>query len=79
MLAGNYDKIGRGNVDNIVETFPVLDVEVSCIDDLSKLTHKQQLNMKEAKFSGSATGEQCKVNYEYYALKNLPFGFYTVI
>lgn len=29
VLAGAYDKIGRGRVDNLVQTFPALNIEAS--------------------------------------------------
>ena len=30
VISGAYDKNGRGRVDNIVETFPILNMEAYC-------------------------------------------------
>ena len=83
VLAGAYDVFGRGRVDNIVQTFPALQLSVdvggSDITGSGYYNYEQAINMKLGEFSGAFSSEKCSVKYSYWALKNLPFAFYTSV
>jgi protein-glucosylgalactosylhydroxylysine glucosidase len=57
VLAGAYDVFGRGRVDNIVETFPALQLAVyfggSEITGGGYYNYEQGLNFKLGEFSGA--------------------------
>ncbi|MEF9924055.1 MAG: glycoside hydrolase family 65 protein [Muribaculaceae bacterium] len=77
VLAGCYDKYGRGGVSNFLNGFDMLNTSISIsgiplvrenISDFS-----QTLDMKEANFSGDfELKEKAKVNYSFRALRQLP-------
>lgn len=83
VLAGAYDVFGRGRVDNIVETFPALQLSVhvagSDVTSGGYYNYEQSLNMRLGEFAGAFSSEKCSVRYSYWALKNLPFAFYTSV
>lgn len=83
VLAGAYDVFGRGRVDNIVETFPALQLSVHVdghdVTSGGYYNYEQSLNMRLGEFSGAFSSEKCSVRYSYWALKNLPFAFYTSV
>lgn len=82
VLAGAYDVFGRGRVDNIVETFPALQLEIDYGYDITSggyYNYEQTLRLDTAEFQGAFSSDYCSVKYSYLALKNLPFAFYTSV
>jgi hypothetical protein len=77
VLAGAYDKIGRGRVDNLVQTFPALNMELYYNGDSSYHNYMQEVNMREGSMTHSFSTSQVSVEYTYYTLQNLPNVFYT--
>ena len=77
VLAGVYDKIGRGRVDNLVQTFPALNVEMSFGGKEDCYNFAQELRMDEGRMTNTFSGQSVSVSYTYYALRNLPFVFFT--
>ena len=81
VLAGAYDKYGRGRVDNIVETMNVMDMELFVngvkFPSFLSLNFKQYIDFKKAEFQGSySISNKASVSYNYKALKNAPTVFY---
>ena len=58
MLAGAYDKIGRGRVDNLVQTFPAMNMDINFNGDGSYTNYVQELNMKEGSMTHSLGNSQ---------------------
>ena len=80
VLAGTYDKMGRGRVDNIAETFSALNLGISFNGQgLSYYNYVQELNMKEGSMGHSMSSGTFSLSYKYYTLKNLPHIFYTEV
>ena len=77
VLAGVYDKIGRGRVDNLVQTFPALNLEFFFNGKNSYYNFAQEVKMNEGSMTHSFSGSSYSVSYTYYALRNLPFVFFT--
>ena len=78
ILGGLYDIYGRGRVSNFVHAVKMLDVELKIDgtrlkrDNITDYT--QTLDMAQAMFTGSFDyGEVAHVDYEYMALRHLPF------
>lgn len=81
VLAGAYDKYGRGRVDNIVQTMNVMDLELTIdgvrFPQLDLLNFRQYIDFKKAQFSGSySVFKKASVSYKYMALKNSPGTFF---
>jgi hypothetical protein len=81
VLAGAYDKYGRGRVDNIVQTMNVIDLDIKVngrgFDQANSNNYLQYVDFKKAEFSGSySAGSSASVTYKYSALKNSPSVFY---
>ena len=76
VLAGCYDKFGRGNVSNFLSGFNFLDTELY-IDgqkaDCGNISeYKQTLDMKNAVFSGSfEKGGAARIGYSFVSLRQL--------
>ncbi len=77
VLAGAYDKIGRGRVDNLVQTFPALNMELYYNGNSGYYNYVQELNMREGSMTHSLSSSQLSLSYTYYALQNLPNVLYT--
>lgn len=79
VLAGAYDKYGRGRVDNIVQTMNVMDMELS-VDGIhlpTSLNYRQYIDFKKAQFSGTySILNKSSVSYKYMTLKNSPGTFF---
>ena len=81
VLAGAYDRYGRGRVSNFLRSFNLLNSYLE-IDgkrigakDVSAFT--QTLDMKQASFTTSFSyGDKAVITYTYYSLRHLP---YTVL
>ena len=78
VLAGAYDLYGRGRVSNFLKSFNLLnmyvDIDGKRMDAAAVNNFEQTLNMQEASFTGSFTyANKAKVQYTYYALRQLPF------
>jgi len=56
-----------------------LSVGYSDVTEWGYYNYEQSLNLKNGEFSGAFSSELCSVKYSYWALKNLPFAFYTVV
>jgi len=81
VLAGAYDLYGRGRVSNFLRSFNLLnmylDIDGRRIDTKTAGNMKQELDMKNASFTGSLDYEdKAAVSYTYYSLRHLP---YTVL
>ena len=79
IMAGAYDKYGRGNVDNILMVINFMNVVLVVDKDtisLSNISHYQQsVHFKEGYFSGSFdVSDKLHLEYHIYALRHLPFG-----
>lgn len=77
VLAGAYDKYGRGRVDNIVETMNVMDMEVSVngvkFPPTAQMNYRQYIDFKRAEFTGTySILNKASVAYRYMALKSSP-------
>lgn len=82
VLAGAYDKYGRGRVDNIVETMNLMDMEVWVsgvrYPPLSQMNYRQYIDFKKGQFTGTySIQDKASVSYRYMALKNSPGTFYV--
>lgn len=78
VLAGAYDLYGRGRVSNFLRSFNLLnmylDIDGRRMDNRTATNLKQELNMKQARFTSSFTHEdKATVSYSYYSLRHLPF------
>lgn len=77
ILAGVYDRYGRGRTSNFLPSFNLLDLKMS-IDweevHASNISHfKQELNMQTGMFTGSFDFKDiASVEYSYCALRHLP-------
>ncbi len=81
VLAGAYDKYGRGRVDNIVQTMNVMNMEVSVdgvrFPKLELLNFRQYIDFKKAEFSGTySILDKASISYKYMTLKNNPGTFF---
>jgi trehalose/maltose hydrolase-like predicted phosphorylase len=81
VLAGAYDQYGRGRVSNFLRSFNLLnmtlDIDGRRLDKNSIQQFTQELNMREASFTGSFDhADKATVTYSYYSLRHLP---YTVL
>lgn len=78
VLAGSYDKFGRGRVSNFLNGFNMLNASIS-IDgttiNRSNISHfTQTLDMKKAMHTSSFSfGQKAEVTYSFLALRQLPF------
>ena len=77
ILAGVYDRYGRGRTSNFLPSFNLLDLRLTIgwikvnTDNISN--YQQQLDMKTGKFTGTFDFKDvAKVEYSYYALRHLP-------
>lgn len=84
VLAGSYDKYGRGRVSNFLNGFNMLNTSVSIDgksinrDNISSFT--QTLDMKQAMHTSHFSfGEKADVTYSYLALRQLPYCALLVI
>lgn len=78
ILAGVYDKYGRGRTSNFLPSFNLLDINLSIgweeVNALNISNFKQQLDMKTGVFTGSFNFKDiASVEYSYYALRHLPY------
>lgn len=78
VLAGAYDQYGRGRVSNFLRSFNLLnmtlDIDGQRIDRKNISNFSQDLNMREASFTGSFDqADKASISYTYYALRQLPF------
>ncbi|PSR54738.1 glycosyl hydrolase family 65 [Adhaeribacter arboris] len=78
VLAGAYDLYGRGRVSNFLRSFNLLnmylDIDGRRIDAKSATNLKQELNMRESKFTTTFDyADKATVTYTYYSLRHLPF------
>jgi protein-glucosylgalactosylhydroxylysine glucosidase len=78
VLAGAYDQYGRGRVSNFLRSFNLLNMNLEIdgkrIDGRNITNFKQELDMKQAKFTASFDFEdKATVSYSYYSLRQLPF------
>lgn len=78
IMAGAYDKYGRGNVDNILMAINFMNVVLVVDKDtisLSNISHYQQsVHFKEGYFSGSFdVSDKLHLEYQIYALRHLPY------
>jgi len=81
VLAGAYDKYGRGRVDNIVQTMNVMDLELTIngirFPQLDLLNFRQYIDFKKAQFTGTySIINKASVSYKYMTLKNNPGTFF---
>lgn len=81
ILAGVYDRFGRGRTSNFLSGFNLLDMNISLgwqnINSTNITNYKQELDMQNAMFKGSFDfNDIASVNYVYYAVRHLP---HTVI
>lgn len=84
VLAGSYDKYGRGRVSNFLNGFNMLNTTLSIDgksvnrENISNFT--QTLDMKRAMHTSHFDfGEKASVNYSYFALRQLPYCALLVI
>ncbi|MGI6222215.1 MAG: glycoside hydrolase family 65 protein [Prevotella sp.] len=84
VLAGCYDKFGRGEVSNFLRGFNFLDTELE-INGIALTTdnikeHIQRLDMRNALLQGDFLFEgQAKITYRFYSLRELPYcGIQTI-
>jgi hypothetical protein len=78
VLAGAYDRYGRGRVSNFLRSFNLLnmriDVDGQACDKKTVSNFMQELNMREASFhAGFDHSDKASISYSYYALRQLPF------
>jgi protein-glucosylgalactosylhydroxylysine glucosidase len=78
VLAGAYDQYGRGRVSNFLRSFNLLNMNLEVdgkrIDAKNISNFKQELDMKQAKFTASFDFEdKATISYSYYSLRQLPF------
>jgi trehalose/maltose hydrolase-like predicted phosphorylase len=71
VLAGAYDQYGRGRVSNFLRSFNLLnmtlDIDGRRLDRNAIQNFTQELNMREASFTGSFDhGDKASVTYSYY-------------
>lgn len=84
VLAGSYDKFGRGEVSNFLAGFNFLDTDLyidgTFIDNATITDYRQTLDMRHSAFRGIFTLKgKAQVTYTVYALQQLPFcGMMTV-
>lgn len=78
ILAGVYDKYGRGRTSNFLPSFNALDINISLgwedinISNISN--YKQWLDMKTGTFSASFDFKDiARIEYSYMALRHLPY------
>lgn len=84
ILAGSYDKYGRGRVSNFLNGFNMLNVSLSIdgtsINSRNISGFKQTLDMKKAMHTSSFSfNEKADVSYSYLALRQLPYCAILVI
>ncbi|MDD2962181.1 MAG: glycoside hydrolase family 65 protein [Muribaculaceae bacterium] len=84
VLAGSYDKYGRGGVSNFLNGFNMLNTSLAVngktINRNNISDFKQCLNMKEAMHCSSFNyTDKAKVNYSYLALRQAPYCALLVI
>ena len=82
VLAGAYDKYGRGRVDNIVETMDVMKMDLYVngmqFPSPDKMNFRQYIDFKKAQFTGTySILDKASVAYKYMALKNSPGTLYV--
>lgn len=78
VLAGAYDLYGRGRVSNFLRSFNLLnmylDIDGRRLDARSATNMRQELNMRESKFTTTFDyGDKATITYSYYSLRHLPF------
>jgi protein-glucosylgalactosylhydroxylysine glucosidase len=78
VLAGAYDQYGRGRVSNFLRSFNLLNMNLEIdgkrMDGKNVTNFKQELDMKQAKFTASFDFEdKATISYSYYSLRQLPF------
>lgn len=78
VLAGAYDLYGRGRVSNFLRSFNLLnmylDIDSRRLDARGATNMRQELNMRESKFTTTFDyGDKATVTYTYYSLRHLPF------
>jgi trehalose/maltose hydrolase-like predicted phosphorylase len=78
VLAGAYDQYGRGRVSNFLRSFNLLnmylEIDGKRIDARNTAGFRQELHMKEARFTSAFDyGDKASVTYSYYSLRHLPF------
>jgi protein-glucosylgalactosylhydroxylysine glucosidase len=78
VLAGAYDQYGRGRVSNFLRSFNllnmILEIDGKRMDGRNVTNFKQELDMRQAKFTASFDFEdKATVSYSYYSLRQLPF------
>ena len=78
VLAGAYDQYGRGRVSNFLRSFNLLNMNLEIdgkrIDGRNVTNFKQELDMRQAKFTSSFDFEdKATISYSYYSLRQLPF------
>lgn len=78
VLAGAYDRYGRGRVSNFLRSFNLLNMRMEIdgaglgINNVSNF--QQELDMRNAAFTASFDyGDKAHVEYTYYALRQLPY------
>lgn len=84
VLAGCYDKFGRGEVSNFLCGFDFLDTELEIdgerirTDNITR--HTQRLDMRNAVLEGDLVfADKARVTYRIYSLRQLPFcGMQTI-
>lgn len=77
ILAGVYDKFGRGRVNNFLPSFNPLDIEMMVngvrVDRHAVTNYAQELDMRRGIFKGNfKIPNVADVSYQYRALRNLP-------
>ena len=84
VLAGSYDKYGRGRVSNFLNGYNMLNATLSIdgqtlrMENISSYT--QELDMKEAIHRSSFRfGNKAEVTYSFLALRQLPYSALLVI
>lgn len=84
ILAGAYDRFGRGNVSNYIDNVRFMDMTVSI--NGQRITrsmldyHRQRLDMQEACFEEElAVKDRAVISIRQYALRQLPFCALTVL
>lgn len=79
VLGGVYDKIGRGRVDNLVETFPGIDFQIEFNGASDYYNYVQEVQMQTGSMTHSFSGSSYSLTYTYYTLRNLPFVIFTQV
>lgn len=79
VLAGAYDKVGRGRVDNLIQTFSALNMDVSFAGSSSHTNFVQELDMKHGSMTHSFSSDKMSLSYTYSTLQNIPNVLYTTV